>query len=188
MTAFDTSAFDARRLAPGVAALAFFVTYALQEVRTQKAENLLWACHLGCVLVGLGWLLESAALNAFGLLWLLPGLIFWTLYLATGGQFKWGSCLTHVGGNALGLLGAANFGFPSGIWWKAGFGYGLLVLLSRRLSRASQNVNFAIQVWPGWEKHFPSYRRYVTGLLLGAFALFRALEFLLRSLSSLLVN
>jgi hypothetical protein len=180
MTAMDTAAFDVRRVAPGVAALVCFAAYAVQQVRAQRAENIAWACHLGCALVGLGWLLDSASLNAIGLLWLLPGLAFWALYLAGGGGFKWTSCLTHVGGSTLGLFGAQALGVPPGAWWKAGLGYALLVLVSRRLSRPAENVNFSLQVWPGWEHRFPSHRRYVAGLVLGGFALFLALELLLR--------
>ena len=176
----DASPFDARRLALGLAAIAFFMAYALQQVRLQKAENTLWACHLGCALVGLGWLFRSPRTNALGLLWLLPGIFFWMIYLLDGGAFKWSSCLTHVGGNTLGLLGAAVLGFPTGTWWAAGLGYTFLVLLSRRVSRASENVNFAIHVWPGWEERFPSHRRYVIGLVLGGFVLFLALELLLQ--------
>jgi hypothetical protein len=56
------------------------------------------------------------------------------------------------------------------------------------VSRPSENVNFSIKVWDGWETRFPSYARYVTGLVLGAFAAFLALESLLCELLHLLDN
>jgi hypothetical protein len=168
------------RIVPGLAAVAFYAAHAWEFSRLQKSENGLWACHIGCLLVGLGWLGGWPAINAIGLLWLLPGIVFWLLYLAGGGLFTWPSLLTHLGGNLLGLWAARVLGFPSGAWWKAGIGYVGLIFLSRRVSRRSENVNFSIQVWPGWEKRFPSYKRYLAGLVLGGFVLFLALEQILQ--------
>ena len=170
----------ARPLIPGLAAIAFYAAYVFHLTRLRRAENILWACHVGCLLVGIGWLARWPLANAIGLLWSLPGVFLWILYLAGGGKLTWPSLLTHVGGAALGLWGAAVFSFPEGAWWKAGIGYVLLVVFSRRVSRAQENVNFSIGVWPGWERHFPSHGRHLVFLLLGAFALFLALEELLR--------
>ena len=164
------------RLLPGILALAFYAVYVWHWVRIGKSENILWVCHLGCLLVGVGWLAGWPLANAIGLLWLLPGICFWGIYLAGGGDFNFPSLLTHAGGNALGLWGAATLGIPEGAWWKAGLGYAGMMLISSRVSRPSENVNFSRQVWTGWERRFPSYRRYVAGLVLGAFALFFALE------------
>jgi hypothetical protein len=168
------------RIVPGLAAIAFYAAHAWEFRRLQKSENALWACHIGCLLVGFGWLGGWPTINAIGLLWLLPGIGFWLLYLVIGGLFMWTSVLTHVGGILLGLWAARQFGFPEGVWWKAGLGFIGLILVSRRLSRRSENVNFSIKVWPGWETRFPSYKRYVAGLVLGAFALFLVLENVLK--------
>ena len=176
----DMQILDARRLVPGLAAISFYAAHVLQWARLQRLENTLWACHVGCLLVGIGWVAAWPLANAIGLLWLLPGILFWSLYLAYGGSFMWTSLLIHVGGNLMGIWAATVLGFPSGVWWKAGMGYILLILLSRRVSRTSENVNFSRQVWHGWETRFPSYPRYIAGLVLGAFALFLALERLLR--------
>jgi hypothetical protein len=182
MFGFDLALPETRRLVAGLAAVACYAAYAWQCVRARKSENALWACHLGCLLVGLGWLARGPSLNAIGLLWLLPGILLWGLYLAGGGAFTWTSLLTHAGGNLLGLWGAAVLGVPSGAGWQAAVGYALLVAVSRRVSTVAGNVNFSRQVWRGWEARFPSYARYLTGLLLGALVLFLALELLLRQL------
>src|SRR5262249_34793342 len=171
---------DVSPLIPGSAALGVYAAHLWHWIRERKPENALWACHIGCLLVGLGWLGGSPMVNGVGLLWLIPGIFFWALYLAGGGIFTWTSLLIHFGGNALGIWGAALHGVPAGVWWRAGLGYVALMLISRRLSRESENVNFSIKVWTGWEGRFPSYRRYVAGLVLGAFALFFALEQILR--------
>lgn len=167
-------------LVPGLTAIGFFAAHLWQWARSRRLENILWACHIGCLLVGIGWLAKWPLLNGIGLLWLIPGILFWLLYLAGGGVFFWSSLFTHIGGNLLGLWGVALLGFPRGTWWKAGLGNIVLLLVSRRVSRVSENVNFSRQVWTGWEKRFPSYPRYISGLLLGAFVTFFALEQLLR--------
>jgi len=164
------------RLYPGISAVAFYAAHASYWVRRRKAENAMWACHLGCLLVGIGWAAAWPSLNALGVLWLLPGLVLWVMYLAGGGPFRWTSFLTHIGGLVLGIWGVSQFGFPRGVWWKAGTGFAALIMISRRVSRASENVNFAVQVWRGWEHQFPSHRRYLAGLVLGGFALFLSLE------------
>lgn len=176
MNAIDFQILDARRLIPGLAAVGFYAAHMWHWIRLRKAENILWACHVGCLLVGLGWLARWPLGNAVGLLWLLPGIFFWALYLAGGGQFMWTSLFIHAGGNLLGMWSARVLGFPAGAWWKAGLAYVALILISRRFSRTSENVNFSIRVWQGSEKHFPSYNRYVAGLVLGAFALFYVIE------------
>jgi hypothetical protein len=171
---------DARRLAPGLAAIGFYALHVLHWRKARKLENILWACHLGCLLIGISWLAAWPLGNAIGLLWLTPGLVLWFLYVAAGGLFLWSSLLIHIGGLLVGVWSARVLGFPAGAWWKAGVGYVLLILLSRCVSRASENVNFSRKVWQGWETRFPSYPRYLAGLVLGAFALFLALEHLLR--------
>jgi hypothetical protein len=176
----DLQSVHAPGLGPGLAAIGFYTTHVAHWVRLRKAENALWACHLGCLFVGIGWLAPWPLANAIGLLWLLPGIFFWGLFLADGGLFTWSSFLTHVGGNVLGLWGVVVLGFPAGAWWKAGAGYVLLILLCRPISRLSENVNFSLRVWPGWETRFPSYRQFLVLLVMGAFGLFLVLELLLR--------
>jgi hypothetical protein len=173
-----------RPLFPGLAAVVFYAAHLWQWARLKRLENILWACHIGCLLIGLGWLTGWPLANGIGLVWLLPGIFFWAIYLAGGGAFFWSSLLIHVGGNLLGLMGAISLGFPAGTWWKAGLAYVVLILISRRFSRVAENVNFSRQVWSGWETRFPSYRRYLTGLVLGAFGLFFALEQVLRQILS----
>lgn len=180
MMAMDFQTLADRRVGPGLTAIGFYVAHLWQWARMRRLENILWACHVGCLLVGLGWLMNWPLANSIGLLWLLPGILFWALYLIGGGTFFWSSLLIHVGGNLLGILGALILGYPAGTWWKAGLGYVALIAISRRVSRVSENVNFSRQVWIGWEKRFPSYRRYIAGLVIGAFALFFTLEQVLR--------
>ena len=163
-------------LLPGLAAIVCFAAYGWQSVHEKLPGNILWACHVGCLLVGIGWLAGSPLANAIGVLWLLPGVVLWTMYLVAGGVFKVPSLLTHVGGSALGLWGVLVLGFPAGTWWKAGLGWAALMALSRAVPAPGENVNFSRQVWPGWETRFPSYGRYVAFNLAGGFVVFLGLE------------
>lgn len=165
---------------PGLAAIACFAAYAWLNVREKTPGNILWACHLGCLLVGIGWIVGSPVTNAIGVLWLLPGIVLWTMYLAGGGAFRLGSLLTHGGGVVVGLWGVFVFGVPTGAWWKAGLGWAALMALARAVPARGDNVNFSRQVWPGWERRFPSYRRYVAFILAGGFVVFLGLEWALR--------
>src|SRR5436190_7145371 len=87
----DTQILDARRLMPGLAAISFYAAHVWQWARLRKLENALWACHIGCLLIALGWITAWPLANAIGLLWLLPGILFWLVYLAYGGLFLWSS-------------------------------------------------------------------------------------------------
>jgi len=176
----DLSALDARRLVPGLAAISFYAFHLLHWIKLRKLENILWACHICCLLIGISWLAAWPLGNAIGLLWLLPGIFLWLLYLKGGGIFSWSSLCIHIGGSSLGVWGALVFGFPAGAWWKACAGFVLLILISRFASRISENVNFSRKVWQGWESRFPDYRFYIAGIVFGAFAVFLLLEQALR--------
>jgi hypothetical protein len=171
---------DARRLVPGLAAISFYAFHLRHWIKLQKLENILWACHIGCLLIGISCLAAWPLGNAIGLLWLLPGIFLWVLYLKGGGLFSLSSLFIHIGGSSLGVWGALVFGFPAGAWWKAGVAFVLLILLSRCVSSIAENVNFSRKVWQGWESRFPSYRFYIAGIVFGAFAIFLVLEQLLR--------
>lgn len=173
---FTIPVWDVRRLGLGLAAITCYAFHLLHWIKLRKLENILWACHIGCLLIGISWLAAWPLGTAIGLLWLLPGIFLWLLYLKGGGTFWWSSLFIHIGGSALGILGALAFGFPTGAWWKAGVGFVLLILISRCVSRTSENVNFSRKVWQGWESRFPNYRLYIGGIVFGAFASFLLLE------------
>jgi hypothetical protein len=154
------------RLAAGFLAIFFYMARASLYLATGEPYNLLWSCHLACLLVGFGFLLSSPTLNAIGFLWVTVGLPFWFLDLATGGRFMPSSLLTHFGGFALGFFGIRTLGMPAGAWWKAILALAGLQLLTRAVNSPAGNVNLAFGVWSGWEPWFPSHGVYL--LMLGA--------------------
>ena len=154
------------RAAAGVVAILFYGLRAALYLGTGEPYNLLWSCHLACLLVGIGLLASSATLNAIGFLWVVVGIPFWILDLATGGRFVAVSLLTHFGALLLGGFGIRSLGWPDGMWWKAILALAGLQVATRLINPPDGNVNLAFAVWPGWERYFPSHGVYL--LLLGS--------------------
>lgn len=157
----------------GALALAFYAIHAGHHLLRGHPEDLLWACHLGAVCVGVGLLARLPAVNAVGFLWLATGDVLWLVDLASGGEFIPTSLFTHGGGLALGALGLARFGMPRHTWWRATLAFLVLQQLCRSATPAQANVNLAHAVWSGWEEFFPSTLCYQIMLLaIGAAACF----------------
>jgi hypothetical protein len=154
------------RIVAGILAVVFYVVRVGFYFAAGEPQNMLWSCHLACLLVGVGLLSSSATLNAIGVLWITIGIPMWVLDLATGGAFLAPSVLTHFGALVLGGFGVRGLGWPAGMWWKAILALGGLHALTRLISPPEGNVNLAFAVWPGWERHFPSHAVYL--LLLGS--------------------
>jgi hypothetical protein len=169
------------RLLGGLAAIFFYAVRAGFYLARGEPHNLLWSCHVACLLVGLGWLLASRTLNAIGFLWAAIGLPLWLVDLTTGGEFVAASLLTHVGGLALGGFGVRALGLPRAAWWQASLALAAMLGLTRALAPPASNVNLAFGVWKGWEAWFPSHALYL--LLLGAAstALFFSMSRVLRA-------
>jgi hypothetical protein len=151
--------------AAGLAAMAFYVVHAVESLLHRQPDNLLWACNLGALAVGIGLLMGSPTLNAIGTYWLVPGLPLWIYDLAKGGEFFWTSLLTHAGGLGVGFYGLRRLGLPRGAWWKATTALGALVVLCRVATPPKQNINLAHAAYPGWESTFPSHLVYLVSLL-----------------------
>jgi hypothetical protein len=133
-------------------------------VQRGHPEDLAWACHLGTLLVAVGFVLRARIANAIGFFWLVLGNVCWTMDLATGGEFLPTSTLTHGVGLALAIVGLRAFGLPRGAWWQAMVAFVALQQLTRWTTPSNANVNVAFRVWTGWEGTFPSYPTYMAML------------------------
>jgi hypothetical protein len=165
-----------KRLVLGMAAILFYLVHAATWMQRSVPANLLWACHLGCLFVGIAVLADLPFLSAVGIHWLALGNIMWMLYLAGGGEFMLTSQLTHLGGLLVGLWFARRAGFPRGSWLAALAGMAALHLLSGFVTPAAENINLAFRVHEGWEKVFPDFQVYRLFLLAASAALFFAVE------------
>jgi len=165
------------RTAMGLICLAGYVVHACALVRSGHPAELLWACHVGDLLVGLGLLTRLPRLSAIGLLWLLVGTPAWLLDLARGAELAPTSILTHVGGVLVGWWAARRFGLPRGSAWLAVATLLALALLCRQVTPPSENVNMSFHVWDRWADHLPASFTLTAALALAAHLLaFRFVE------------
>lgn len=168
----------------GILAVCFYVTHAVYWIMHDEPSNLLWACHLGALLVGLGCLFQLSLVISIGLLWLVLGNIFWFMYLFGGGEFIFTSSLTHIGGIIVGLYAIKNREIPEYSWVRAVVALATLQLITRFATAPGENVNLAFRVHEGWENIFPVYSLYILFLLFLATLIFYVSELMLRKLLS----
>jgi hypothetical protein len=164
----------------GSAALACYAIHAGFHLINGRPEEVLWMCHLGAALVGIGLLCSSAVTNGIGTLFLCVGTPLWLMYLAGGGEFYPTSCFPHLGGLAIGLYGVRRLGLRQGTWWKAVTALITLILVCRLVTPAAANVNVAFAIYPGWEKFFPSHPIYLAVMMAQSTVYFFICEYALR--------
>jgi hypothetical protein len=167
-----TSGKDRTAILLGLLALAGYAAHAGVHLARGEPQDLLWACHLGAAIVGVGLLAGSAAVNGVGTLLLCMGTPLWLMELAAGEEFLPTSCLTHVGGLAVGLWGVWRLGMPGGCWWRASATLVGLIALCRLVTPSHANVNVAFRIQPGWERYYSSHLVYLAvniGLAAGYF-------------------
>lgn len=164
------------RIAAGSMGLLFFLVHAASLVWMGEGAGVLWVCHVASLLAAAGWFLGRPRPLAVALLWLIWGNGMWLLYLAGGGDLYPTSLGTHVGGLVLTALGVRAFGMPRRSWaWALG-GMTALLLASRLLTPARDNVNLAHRVHEGWEGMFPHHLVYIFLLLCASALVFLAAE------------
>ena len=164
----------------GFVALGCYAIHAGFHLLNGRPAELLWMCHLGAVIVGVGLLRSSATLNGIGALFLCLGAPLWVMYLAGGGDFYPTSCFPHIGGLAIGLYGIRHLGLRAGTWWRAVLSLISLILFCRMVTPPSANVNVAFAVYPGVEKMFPSHPIYLATMMMMSAAYFLICEYMLR--------
>ena len=159
----------------GLLPLMFFLGQVVHYWRTNEPAqlaHLLWTCNLGNLLLAIGLLGNRASLIRVSVLWILPGLVIWFLYVVlTWGVFL-SSTHAHVGGTVVALLGIWKVGMDRVSWLYAFGGYLLVQLISRLSTPAALNVNISQSVYDGWQTTFERYWKFwlattlVTALIL----------------------
>ena len=134
---------------------------------------MLWMCNIGNLLLALGLFLEQAALIRVAVIWMVPGVVVWCLYVVPTwgmlltGRFGWtdlfgvlSSSLAHLGGFAVGVVVLRRVGMDARAWLYAFVWYFVVQLLSRLVTPAAMNVNLSHSIQSGWEHTFSSYMRF----------------------------
>ncbi len=157
----------------GFLPLTFFLAQALHYYDINELGNMLWMCNIGNLALALGMFLEKPLLVRVSVMWMVPGLIVWCIYVVPTwgplltGQFTWNelfavmaSSLAHFGGITIGLVALRRIGMDKYAWLYAFGWYFIMQLLSRLLSPASMNVNLAHRIQDGFERSFNSYWKF----------------------------
>lgn len=171
-----------RRRLLGILPLAFFGAQAIHYWQTGELGHMLWMCNVGNLLLALGLFLGKARLIRVAVIWLIPGVAVWFVYVVpTWGMLLTGkfgvqellavvsSTLAHLGGLAVGLPLLRRIGMDDRAWLWAFMWYFIVQLLSRFVTPAALNVNVAHRIQDGWEQTFSSYWKFwlVLTLLVG---------------------
>jgi hypothetical protein len=157
----------------GILPLAFFSAQAIHYWHINQLGHMLWMCNIGNLLLAVGLFLEEAILIRVAVMWMVPGLVVWGLYvvptwgmLLTGklsfGQLfgVFSSTLAHVGGFSVGMVVLRKVGMDGRAWFYAYIWYFVVQLLSRLVTPAAMNVNLSHRIQDGWEQTFSSYWKF----------------------------
>ena len=157
----------------GFLPLTFFLAQAIHYWDINELGNMLWTCNIGNLVLAIGMFLERRLLVRVSVIWMLPGLIVWCIYVVPTwgmlltGQFTWrqlfavmASSLAHLGGVTIGLVALRRIGMDKRVWLYAFGWYFVVQLLSRLVTPSSMNVNLAHRVQDGFEQSFSSYWKF----------------------------
>lgn len=153
--------------------LLFFLSQAIHYWQINQLGHMLWMCNIGNLLLALGIFFEQALLIRVAVIWSMPGLVVWCLYVvptwgmlltgkASAGEYYGAvsSTLAHVGGLSVGILVLRKVKIDGGAWLYAFLWYFIVQLTSRLLTPIAMNVNVSQGIPDGWEGMFSSYWKF----------------------------
>lgn len=141
----------------GILPLLFFLGQGIHYWRIQELGHMLWMCNIGNLLFAIGLFVDNRRLMRVAIIWTIPGLIIWILYVVLAWGVFLTSTLAHVGGLIVGLLVLRRIGMDRQSWVYAFVWYLVVQLASRLFTATDLNVNLAHKIQPGWDQQFGSY-------------------------------
>ena len=157
----------------GFLPLLFFLAQASHYWQIDQLGHMLWMCNIGNLLLALGIFFEQALLIRVAVIWSMPGLVVWAVYVVpTWGMLVTGrmslsefygvvtSTLAHVGGLSVGILVLRKVKMNASAWAYAFLWYLIIQGASRLLTPAALNVNLSQRIQDGWETTFSSYWKF----------------------------
>lgn len=141
----------------GILPLVFFLAQGIHYWQISQMGHMLWMCNIGNLLLAIGLFTGNRWLMRVAIIWTIPGLLIWFLYVVLTWGVFFSSTLAHVGGLVVGMIVLRRIGMDRRTWLYA-FGWYLIIqLLSRLFTSPDLNVNLAHFIQPGWEQRFNSY-------------------------------
>jgi hypothetical protein len=157
----------------GFLPLLFFFAQAIHYWQINQLGHMLWMCNIGNLLLALGIFFEQALLIRVAVIWSLPGVVVWCLYVvptwgmlltgkASAGEYYGAvaSTLAHVGGLSVGILVLRKVKMTGEEWLYAFLWYFIVQLASRLFTPVAMNVNLSQRIQEGWETAFSSYWKF----------------------------
>jgi hypothetical protein len=141
----------------GILPLLFFLGQGIHYWQKNELGNMLWMCNIGNLVLAVGLFLDNRRLMRIAIIWTIPGLVIWLIYVVLAWGIFFTSTMAHVGGLVVGIFVLRRIGMDRRTWLYA-FGWYLLVqFLSRLFTSPELNVNLSHRVQPGWEQLFGAY-------------------------------
>jgi hypothetical protein len=160
----------------GFLPLVFFLAQAIHYWRISELGNMLWMCNIGNLVLAIGLFLKRPLLVRVAVIWMVPGLLVWFVYVVLAWGIFLSSTLAHVGGFVVGVVALQRVRMDRVSWLYALGWYFMVQLFSRLFTAAALNVNVAHAVDPGWQQTFNAYWKFWVVLLLVAIALLGGLN------------
>ncbi|HKZ80465.1 MAG TPA: hypothetical protein VJ124_19470 [Pyrinomonadaceae bacterium] len=155
----------------GLLPLLFFTAQAIHYWRIGQLGHMLWMCNMGNLLLAFGLFFEQVTLIRAAVLWMIPGLLVWLLYVVLAWGVFFSSTLAHVGGIAVSLVAVRKIGMTRSGWLYGLAWFFVMQLLSRFLTPVEFNVNVSRRIQEGWQQTFSSYWKFWLVLALLAAAI-----------------
>jgi hypothetical protein len=144
----------------GILPLTFFLAQAVHYWRINELGHMLWMCNIGNLVLAIGLFLNQAMLIRIAVLWMIPGLVVWLLYVVLAWGVFLSSTLAHVGGVIVGILALQKVRMDRVTWFCAFLWYLAVQLLSRLITPVAMNVNVSQKVYDGWQQTFTAYWKF----------------------------
>jgi len=141
----------------GFLPLIFFALHARYYMKVGGLSHMLWMCNIGNLMLAFGLLLDWPPLIRLAVIWLLPGLPIWLLFVVTPGVWIPTSFVAHAGGLIVGLIAIQKVRAGRWTWIHALVWYLFVQEICRLITPPILNVNVAHLIYPGFETTFSAY-------------------------------
>ncbi|PWT88099.1 MAG: hypothetical protein C5B55_13660 [Blastocatellia bacterium] len=148
----------------GLFPLLFFLLQAVHYWRINELGHMLWMCNIGNLLMAIGLFLERPVLTRIAIIWTIPGLVIWFLYVVLAWGVFFTSTLAHVGGIIIGMIVLKRIGMDRWTWLHAFVWYLAIQLLSHLITSPVLNVNLSHHMQDKWDQTFGAYWQFLLTL------------------------
>jgi len=144
----------------GILPLIFFGAQAIHYWRISQLGHMLWMCNIGNLVLGVGLLLGYPILVRVSVMWMLPGILVWFIYVVMAWGVFFSSTLAHVGGLIVGLIAIRRTRMNQVAWLYGFLWYLIVQAFSRLFTPAQLNVNVSHRIQESWQGSFTAYWKF----------------------------